>query len=134
MSELIPQSGPGGDQDPLVIPSGIHGEDDVAEWQPTAPPRVPASKWRTVMEEAPQPGFGLSPAPPELAAPASSRRAFSLDALRGFFLVTMTMGFTVGADKFWPLWMFHRQEPWGAETPLDVAAIVNRKGSSRSAS
>ena len=123
MSAETPQSGSGGaDQDPLVIHSAIHGE-EIAEWQPSPPPRVPAPAWRTIVEDVPVPGTGQSPAPPELAAPASSRRAFSLDALRGFFLVTMTLGFTVGVEKFWPLWMFHRQEPWGAESPLDVAGL-----------
>ena len=123
MSSQIPQPGSGGmDGDPLIIHSAIHGE-DVAEWQPQPPPRVPKAQWRTVIDEAPLPGQGISPAPPEFAAPASSRRAFSLDALRGFFLVTMTLGFTVGVAKYWPQWMFHRQEPWGAETPLDVAGI-----------
>src|SRR3954470_5226475 len=123
MASETPQPAPGGpDQDPIVIHPIVHGE-EIAEWQPVAPQRVPAAVWSTVPDEALPPGTGQSPAPPELAAPASSRRAFSLDALRGLFLVTMTAGFTVGVEKFWPLWMFHRQEPWGAETPRDVAGI-----------
>jgi predicted acyltransferase len=109
-------------QDPIVVHSAIHGE-EVLEWKPAAPVRTPAAAWRPVPDDVPVPGTGVSPAPPELAAPASARRASSLDALRGFFLVTMTLGFTVGVEKFWPLWMFHRQEPWGAEVPLDVAGI-----------
>jgi predicted acyltransferase len=123
MTQVTPPPGENGDQHPLIIPSALHGDDDFAEWQPSAPPRVPTGRWRTIIDEAPVPGTGISPAPPELTTAASSRRAFSLDALRGFFLVTMTLGFTVGVQKFWPLWMFHRQEPWGAETPLDVAGI-----------
>lgn len=109
-------------QDPIVVHSAIHGE-EVLEWKPSAPVRTPGPAWRAVPDDAPQPGSGESPPPPELAGPPSSRRASSLDALRGFFLVTMTLGFTVGVEKIWPLWMFHRQEPWGAEIPLDVAGI-----------
>jgi predicted acyltransferase len=123
MSPETPQSGSGGiDQDPLVIDSAIHGE-EIAEWQPSPPPRVPAPAWQPIADDVPVPGTGLSPAPPELAAPDSSRRAFSLDALRGFFLLSMTLGFTTGVAKYYPLWMFHRQEPYGVETPLDVAGI-----------
>src|SRR5687768_1869 len=76
--------------DPIVIESAVHGE-EVAEWRPSAPVRVP-TEWRTIPDDIPVPGVGQSPAPPELAAPESTRRAFSLDALRGFFLLTMTMG------------------------------------------
>lgn len=119
-------SKPGADreasEDPIVVHPSIHGE-DVAEWHPAAPVREAPSAWVTVPDEAPVPGIGQSPAPPELATPASSRRAFSLDALRGFFLVTMTIGFTVGTARYYPEWMFHRQEPWGAAEPLDVAGI-----------
>src|SRR3954468_12662675 len=121
-SETPQQPSGAADQDPIVIHPVVHGE-DIVEWQPVAPQRTPAAVWSTIPDDAPAPGVGQSPAPPELAAPTSSRRAFSLDALRGLFLVTMTAGFTVGVEKFWPLWMFHRQEPWGAETPLDVAGI-----------
>src|SRR3954466_5038791 len=112
----------GVDLDPIVVHSGLHGE-EVAEWQPLPPTRTPNVEWTTVLDDVPVPGTGQSPAPPELAAPTSSRRAFSLDALRGFFLLSMTLGFTTGTEKYYPLWMFHRQEPWGAETPLDAAGI-----------
>jgi predicted acyltransferase len=108
--------------DPIVVESAVHGE-EVAEWRPSAPTRAPAAIWRPIDEDVPVPGTGQSPAPPELAAPDSSRRAFSLDALRGFFLLTMTMGFTIGTAKYYPEWMFHRQEPWGAPEPVDVAGI-----------
>jgi predicted acyltransferase len=122
MASETPNS-PAPSADPIVIHPVLHGE-DIAEWQPVAPTRPTPSVWTTIPEEAPVPGVGQSPAPPDLAAPASSpRRAFSLDALRGFFLFTMTLGFTTGVEKYYPLWMFHRQEPWGAETPLDVAGI-----------
>jgi len=108
-------------EEPIVVHPGVHGE--TLDWSPAAPPATQRSDWRSFAEPAIPPGEGQSPPPPELAAPPSSKRAFGLDALRGFFLTTMTLGFTIGVDKFWPLWMFHRQEPWGAETPLDVAGI-----------
>lgn len=47
--------------------------------------------------------------PPEQTT-GETRRAVSLDALRGLFLVAMTVGFTVRGDLF-PLWMYHRQFP-----------------------
>jgi predicted acyltransferase len=123
MAHETPQSGPElPEPEPIVIHPIVHGE-DIIDWNPVAPARPPSAIWNTVPDDVPVPGVGQSPAPPDLAAPASSRRAFSLDALRGFFLVTMTLGFTVGVEKYWPLWMFHRQEPWGTETPLDVAGI-----------
>jgi predicted acyltransferase len=109
-------------EEPIVVHSAVHG-DDLAEWRPTTPPPVARPPGVSAPDEAIPPGTGQSPPPPELAAPPSSKRAFSLDALRGFFLVTMTLGFTLGIEKYYPLWMFHRQEPWGAETPLDVAGI-----------
>jgi hypothetical protein len=122
MAAETPQAGSvGPEEDPIVIHSAVHGE-EIAEWNPSAPVRVPTT-WRPVADDVPVPGVGQSPPPPELAAPDSSRRAFSLDALRGFFLLTMTLGFTVGSAKYYPEWMFHRQEPWGAEKPLDIAGI-----------
>ena len=120
--ETPPSGSSGADQDPIVIHPAVHGE-EIIEWQPVPPARPAPSAWAPIPDDIPVPGTGQSPAPPELAAPASSRRAFSLDALRGFFLLTMTLGFTIGTDKYYPAWMFHRQEPWGAETPLDIAGI-----------
>lgn len=67
---------------------------------------------------------GQSPAPPELAT-GEPRRAFSLDALRGLFLVLMTIGFTVRGDLF-PLWMYHRQMPPPDFTMVDVPGIAWR--------
>ena len=121
MASETPQSA-GADQDPIVIHPSVHG-DEIAEWRPVAPTRPATPIWNTIPDDVPVPGVGQSPAPPELAAPVSSRRAFSLDALRGFFLLTMTLGFTAGVAEYYPLWMFHRQQPWGAEAPLDVAGI-----------
>lgn len=119
MSDQPPTSGEPG-QDPIVVHPKMHG--DVAGWHPAPPPSTRAS-WLPAADPAIPPGHGQSPPPPELAAPASAKRAYSLDALRGLFLILMTMGFTVGVASLYPEWMFHRQQPWGAEKPLDVAGI-----------
>lgn len=50
---------------------------------------------------------GESYSPPELSA-GETKRAFSLDALRGLFLLTMTFGFTIQSEDL-PAWMYHRQ-------------------------
>jgi hypothetical protein len=50
---------------------------------------------------------GESYSPPELSA-GETKRAFSLDALRGLFLLSMTFGFTI-ANEHLPAWMYHRQ-------------------------
>ena len=50
---------------------------------------------------------GESYSPPELSA-GETKRAFSLDALRGLFLLTMTFGFTIQSEHL-PAWMYHRQ-------------------------
>jgi predicted acyltransferase len=51
-------------------------------------------------------------------APATTR-ASSLDALRGLFLVVMTLGFTIHG-RYFPDWMYHRQFP----PPGDFVAIA----------
>lgn len=50
---------------------------------------------------------GESFSPPELSA-GEAKRAFSLDALRGLFLLSMTFGFTIMSEDL-PAWMYHRQ-------------------------
>lgn len=109
---------------PVVIHPPVHGAvDHTTPTTDDVPPRpaVPVIHVRGeaggVGGVAPGPG-GQSPAPPELATGAS-RRAFSLDALRGLFLVAMTVGFTVRGDGF-PLWMYHRQFP----PPFDLAPVA----------
>lgn len=117
-SEQPPTSGES-DLDPIVVHPEVNG--DVTGWSPEPP--APHASWLPAPDLAIPPGHGLSPPPPELAAPPSGKRAYSLDALRGLFLILMTMGFTIGVASFFPEWMFHRQEPWGATKPLDVAGI-----------
>ena len=50
----------------------------------------------------------LTPATAVDAGPA--RRATAIDALRGLFLLSMTLGFTIRPEIF-PTWMYHRQFP-----------------------
>ena len=50
---------------------------------------------------------GESFSPPELSS-GEAKRALSLDALRGLFLLSMTFGFTIMSEKL-PQWMYHRQ-------------------------
>jgi predicted acyltransferase len=60
--------------------------------------------------------------PPELAA-GGADRAVSLDALRGLFIVLMTLSFTVSRNDY-PAWMYHRQLPPPAQQLVDVAGIT----------
>jgi hypothetical protein len=53
------------------------------------------------------------------------RRAYSLDALRGFFLIVMTLGFTIQMGIF-PEWMYHRQFPPPGNALVDIAGITWR--------
>lgn len=47
---------------------------------------------------------------PEPSMMATGRRALSLDALRGLFMLVITLGFTIREQVFAP-WMYHRQNP-----------------------
>lgn len=105
---------------PIVIDSPVHGEvDDWNPQRPTAPGRAEAPVVLALPPDAPS-GGDVSPPPPEVAGVAP-KRAFSLDALRGLFLVLMTAGFTVGGDHF-PAWMYHRQQP-GNGAVVDIPGI-----------
>jgi hypothetical protein len=68
-------------------------------------------------DEATAPRSGV-----KAAVVAVAKRAAGLDALRGLFLITMTLGFTI-PEAHLPVWMYHRQFPPGAENPVDVAGI-----------
>ncbi len=131
----IPQSAaPVDPEQPMVVHPNIHGTlvDDPSDisdrgsmmagnggsFPPDSQPSV-----GSVIPDAPKDPKGGSIAPPELAT--SDRRALSLDALRGLFLVTMTFGFTIASEKL-PLWMYHRQFVPPGETFLDVAGLTWR--------
>jgi len=108
---------------PIVIHPPLQGE--IPDAEAPAPARV-HMKTRSVGRRADDytrssDGAEPSPAPPELAS-ADPKRAFALDALRGLFLISMTLGFSIGSDHL-PLWMYHRQFPPPGETAVDVAGI-----------
>ncbi len=56
------------------------------------------------------PSRGDSGVAPPGEGSLAARRAYSLDALRGLFLILMTLGFAIHGDYF-PDWMYHRQFP-----------------------
>ncbi|HJQ18792.1 MAG TPA: DUF5009 domain-containing protein [Gemmatimonadaceae bacterium] len=107
-------------EQPIIIHPELQGEVDAQ----AAPPRVRVET-RSVGRRAEDytrrdDGAEPSPAPPELAS-ADPKRAFSLDALRGLFLISMTMGFTIWSDSL-PAWMYHRQMPPG-DAIVDIPGI-----------
>ncbi|HEU5174757.1 MAG TPA: DUF5009 domain-containing protein [Gemmatimonadaceae bacterium] len=101
---------------PLVIHAPIHGDPDA--YPAASPSSATIIHVRDAAPTGDSEAHRQSPPPPELAA-SGSRRAFSLDALRGLFLVAMTVGFTVRGDVF-PLWMYHRQFP----PPFELAPVA----------
>lgn len=112
----------GNGQSPIVIHPPVHGgvkqELPVAPLvpEPEAPGALPIPTIR-VQQDAP----GVAPTPVERAVTAT-KRAFSIDALRGLFLVLMTLGFTLRGDGY-PLWMYHRQMPPPEYAIVDIAGI-----------
>lgn len=106
-------------QQPIIIHPEVHGEsgEDVARvWKTRGVDRR--------AQATPTPESEPSPAPPELAGP-DSKRAYSLDALRGLFLIIMTLGFTISRPDF-PIWMYHRQMPPPTEALVNIAGITWR--------
>ena len=99
-------------QHPIVVHPPITGEVSAA-W-----PEVPAAPVVTVRDTAPPAEPADAPPPPENAA-AGTKRAFSLDALRGLFLISMTLGFSLHATDL-PPWMYHHQQP-----PPDYPVVPN---------
>lgn len=110
-------------QVPIVIHPPVHGGADPA-W-PAAPapsPEVapiPAPNVVAQQDTAP-----VAPTPAERVTTAV-KRAFSVDALRGLFLILMTLGFTLRGDDY-PLWMYHRQMPPPDFSVVNVAGIAWR--------
>ncbi len=116
------------DDQPIVIHGPVQGNAGSTP-DPAAHPRVRLQPHATELRNEP-----ASPAVPEAAAGArlqavdpwnpgaqgaSTQRASSLDALRGLFLILMTLGFTIHGSNF-PDWMYHRQFP----PPGDLADIA----------
>jgi predicted acyltransferase len=103
-----------------VLHGPIHGGDEhgarsaAALDTPPARAQLPAPGLLGDADGSAVPDVGPSPgdagvAPAGAGAP-EPRRAYSLDALRGLFLILMTLGFTIHGSYF-PDWMYHRQFP-----------------------
>jgi predicted acyltransferase len=118
-----------GDQPIVQHPPGVHEGGHLREEEPQAPASAMQASYRprASTQTAPPPrarrrkGRGtpvpdVGPSRPDPVAPpgsdlsTSTRRAYSLDALRGLFLILMTLGFTIQVGIF-PEWMYHRQFP-----------------------
>lgn len=117
------------DEQPIVVHGPVHG-DPAAPSETASPPRVrlhPDAAERAV-EETPRAAHVTTADRPRLQAVdpwnpgaqgAAMQRASSLDALRGLFLILMTLGFTIHGSHF-PDWMYHRQFP----PPGNLADVV----------
>jgi predicted acyltransferase len=94
----------------IVIHPPVHGEvgtDPLPEWPAPTPLAAP-----------PAPSTEPAPTPQK----TESRRAHSLDALRGLFLISMTLGFSLRGSDY-PLWMYHRQMPPPEFSVVPVAGL-----------
>src|ERR1043166_8548650 len=112
-------------EEAIVVHPPLQGE--VEEWSPPSPEvfaKTPEAKQLARVRVVPAAAGEQSPPPPELTS-GDSKRAFALDALRGLFLILMTCGFVVATDHL-PDWMYHRQFPHNAESPVNVAGITWR--------
>jgi predicted acyltransferase len=110
-------------QVPIVIHPPVHGEiENASPIQPELAPAAPAAPTvPTVPTIRVQPEAPVAPTPMERVA-SVTKRAFSVDALRGLFLILMTLGFTLRGDAY-PLWMYHRQMPPPDFAIVEVAGI-----------
>ena len=117
---------------PIVIHGPVHGggPGEPSGFDALSLPPEPA-RGRRVLGDADGstvPDAGRAPGDAGVAAPgdpyAEPRRAHSLDALRGLFLISMTLGFTIHGNYF-PDWMYHRQFPPPGNL-VDIAGITWR--------
>lgn len=124
------------DEAPIVIHGPLQGTDSSAAGESAVSPERGSSamgdaRGRRMLGDADGSGIpDVSPssdeagvAPPQEPS-AEPRRAYSLDALRGLFLVLMTLGFTIHGQYF-PDWMYHRQFPPPGDL-VEVAGIAWR--------
>lgn len=118
------------DDTPIVIHGPVHSN-PAGSTDAHSIPSAEAEAQPRVVESAPWTGGSdatdVGASPPSDTAGAHDqvlsepRRALGLDALRGFFLVLMTLSFTTQAGLL-PLWMYHVQ------TPPPTLALVNVPG------
>jgi predicted acyltransferase len=106
-------------QIPIVIHPAVHGEIETGIAPPVSPAPAPLPLPTVVVQ--PDAPVTPSPTPTERVA-AAAKRAFSVDALRGMFLILMTLGFTLRGDAY-PLWMYHRQMPPPDYAVVEIAGI-----------
>jgi predicted acyltransferase len=110
------------DEEPIVIHPPLHGA-GTGESGHQGPVLAEASTETGTPVEAAAPAREVTLADaqqPRMPATGATRaRATSLDALRGFFLLVMTLGFTIHG-RFFPEWMYHRQFP----PPGDLVTIA----------
>lgn len=115
-------------EQPIIIESPIQGDSRKLS-PPASPDAVPVAVSHIgradpeLHRNAPD-AAEISDAPAELRAPLD-RRALSLDALRGLFLVLMTLGFTVTTELL-PAWMYHRQYPHSEAVFVNIAGLTWR--------
>lgn len=114
---------PEGPQPIVVHQAHLHGIENDIPSEPGIGALMAARAPAVEMVEVPPVGAAdrdVVVAEPDAAVPRDARRADSLDALRGLFLVMMTLGFSIQTGMF-PDWMYHRQTPVGPV--VDVAGI-----------
>ena len=117
---------------PIVIHGPVHGggPGEARGFDVLSSPPEPAGRRRIPgdADGSAVADVGPSSGDAGVAAPADPfaepRRAHSLDALRGLFLISMTLGFTIHGSYF-PDWMYHRQFP-PPGTLVDIAGITWR--------
>jgi predicted acyltransferase len=107
------------DEQPIVIHGPLQGGVGIAP-EPSVQPRVRLHPDVVETPSEPVAAVPVQPAErPRLQAVdpwnpggqgPTRQRASSLDALRGLFLILMTLGFTIHGNYF-PEWMYHRQFP-----------------------
>lgn len=117
------------DDSPIVIHGPLHASaahSGLSSEFPVTSPSPPASRVfdRGQFEAAHTGRHDQGSELPDPGPPAEPRRAYSLDALRGLFLISMTLGFTIYGNYF-PDWMYHRQFPPPGEL-VDIAGITWR--------
>jgi len=113
---------PAGPQPIVIHQRELHGSSDFVPVEPALgamlAAQVEAAAARAESTASPQhdvASIGNADAPVR----SGMKRADSLDALRGLFLIAMTLGFTIQTGMF-PDWMYHLQTP--------VGPVVDRAG------
>lgn len=111
--------------EPIVIhPRSLDGDTDEAFSKPAAEPDGVVVAPQPPMEGQPESAQHSDFEGPR-PAPAPTKRALSLDALRGFFMLIISLGFTIQEEIF-PAWMYHRQNPPPTHDFVELAGLTWR--------